>query len=98
MALNADIIEAVANGNFKNIGEMQIVNALGHQQRLQLLAEASTASQLERMNTLDPTEAAGIAKVVSSGLSEKLAELNGTIGASMQMIKGAQTTPPASGS
>ena len=55
------------------------------------------ANQLETLNTMGPAEAASTAKVLTSGLSEKLAELNGTIGASMQMIKGAQTTPPESG-
>ena len=44
MALNEDIIAAVANGNFKNIGEMQVVNALAHQNRVNVLAEASRQS------------------------------------------------------
>ena len=94
MALSEDIVAAVANSNFKSMAEMQLTNQLAHQQRLQILAESSLGTVLERMNTLDPTEAAGIAGVVSADLAEKIGELSGAVASAQQLMKGAQTTPP----
>lgn len=94
MALNSDIIEAVANYNFKANAERGTQNMDAHQQRLQLLAEASLAQQLNRMNSLDPAEAASISGVVSSDLAEKMGELSGAVANAQQLMKGAQTTPP----
>jgi len=97
MALNADIIEAVANYNFKSNAERATQNADAHQNRLQLLAEASLAQQLNKMNSLDPTEAAAISGVVSSDLAEKIGELAASVAAGQQLMKGAQTTLPETG-
>lgn len=97
MALNDTIIEAVANYNFKANTERQTVNADAHQARLFLLAEASLAQQLNRMNSLDPAEAASISGVVSSDLSEKIGELSAAVANSQQLMKGAQTTRPETG-
>jgi len=97
MALNSDIIEAVANYNFKANAERQTVNADAHQNRLMLLAEASLAQQLNKMNSLDPTEAAAISGVVNSDLAEKISELAGAVASSQQLMKGAQTTLPETG-
>ena len=47
MALNPDIIEAVANSNFKTMAEMQVTNSLAHQNRLNLIAESSLGTILE---------------------------------------------------
>ena len=97
MALNTDIIEAVANYNFKSNSERATQNMDAHQQRLQLLAEASLAQQLNKMNTLDPTEAASIAGVVSSDMAEKMGELSAAVANAQQLMKGAQTTLPETG-
>lgn len=94
MALNPDIIEAVANYNFKTNAERSSQNMDAHQQRLQLLAEASLAQQLNRMNSLDPAEAASISGVVSSDMAEKMGELSGAVANAQQLMKGAQSTPP----
>ena len=94
MPLNAEIVEAVANYNFKANAERQTVNADAHQARLFLLAEASLAQQLNRMNSLDPAEAASISGVVSSDLAEKIGELSGAVANSQQLMKGAQSTLP----
>jgi len=97
MALNDTVIEAVANYNFKSNSERATQNMDAHQQRLQLLAEASLAQQLNRMNSLDPTEAAAISGVVSSDLAEKIGELSGAVASAQQLMKGAQTTIPQTG-
>lgn len=97
MALNPDIIEAVANYNFKANAERQTVNADAHQARLFLLAESSLAQQLNKMNTLDPTEAAAISGVVSSDMAERISELSAAVANSQQLMKGAQSTNPETG-
>ena len=94
MALDQGVLDAVTNSNFKSVAEMGTINALGHQNRLNLLAEASLGQILNRMNSLDPTEAAAISGVVSSDLSEKLGELSGAVANAQQLMKGAQSTPP----
>lgn len=78
MALDASIIEAVSNANFKSMAELAVQNVLSHQQRLQILAEKSLAKSLESMDTTQTTEMDAGALV---------AQLQ-------QLMKGAQTTPP----
>ena len=97
MALSQEIIDAVANSNFKAMAEMQLTNQLAHQQRLQILAESSLGTVLERMNTLDPTEAAGVSGVVASDLAEVIGQLSGAVANAQQLMKGAQTTVPETG-
>ena len=78
MALNADIVEAVANANFKSMAELGMQNSISHQNRLQILAEKALAKSLESMDTTQATE-------VDAG---------GVIAQLQQLLKGAQTTPP----
>jgi len=91
MPLDESVVAAVANSNFKTSAERQVTNADSHQNRLQLLAEASLAQQLNRMNSLDPTEAASIARVNQSGVAEKLAVLAAAIAANKQLLGGADS-------
>jgi len=95
--LDPAVLAAVANSNFKTVAEMGTLNALAHQNRINVLAEASLGQILNRMNSLDPEEAAAIAGVVSSDLAEKLGELAGAIASSQQLMKGANTTQPETG-
>lgn len=108
MALDPGIIDAVANSNFKNIAEaasvglaqamaIQAQNLASHQQRIQVIAEASLSQQLNRMNALDPEEAASISKVEKSDTAKQISELGSQIAALQQMLKGAQTTLPETG-
>lgn len=92
--LDPGVLAAVANSNFKAAAEMGMYNALSHQNRLNLLAEASLGKILKNMNELDPEEAASIAGVVASDLSEKIGELSAAVASAQQLMKGAQTTPP----
>jgi hypothetical protein len=56
-------------------------NMLGHQQRLQILAEKSLAKSLESMDTTQATEM----------------DIGGVIAGMQQLMKGAQTTLPETG-
>lgn len=97
MALDPGVLDAVTNANFKSIAEQATINMLGHQNRLQLLAESSLGQILNKMNNLDPTEAAAISGVVSSDLSDKISQLSASVANSQQLMKGAQTTLPETG-
>jgi hypothetical protein len=97
MALDQGVLDAVTNANFKTIAEMGTLNALGHQNRLNLIAESSLGQILNRMNALDPEEAAAIAGVVSADLAEKIGELSGAVASAQQLMKGAQSTLPETG-
>lgn len=94
MPLDESIVSAVANSNFKTNSELASLNAISHQNRLQLLAESSLGLILERMNTLGPVEASAVHQVNNSNLASKLSELSAAISNTQQMIKGAQSTPP----
>ena len=97
MALDPGVLDAVTNSNFKTIAEMPTLNAIGHQNRLQMLAESSLGNILNKMNNLDPSEAAAISAVVSSDLSDKISQLAAAVASSQQLMKGAQTTPTETG-
>jgi len=92
MALDQGVLDSVVNANFKTLAEQVASNAAAHQQRLQLIAESSVGQILNRMNSLDPAEAASISTV-----NQKIAELGSQVAALQQMLKGAQTTPPETG-
>ena len=87
-------LEAVGNYNYKANAERATINADAHQNRIFALAEASLAQQLNKMNSLDPTEAAAVSKVTNSGLAEKMAQLSAAIASNQQFMKGAIMTPP----
>ena len=94
MALNESVLEAVANGNFKTVAEAATIDHLGHSKRLNLIAESSLGQILNRMNSLDPAEAASVAKVNASDLGAKMTELAGAVANAQQLMKGAGSTPP----
>ena len=94
MALDQGVLDGVTNANFKTLAEMQTVNILSHQNRLQMIAESSVGQILNKMNGLDPAEAASIGGVVRSDLGSEIAALGAAIASIQQQMKGAQTTPP----
>ena len=97
MALDQGIVDGVSLVNVKTLAEMQTVNILGHQNRLQMIAESSVGQILNKMNGLDPAEAASIGGVVRSYLSKDVAALGAAVSSIQQMMKGAQTTLPETG-
>ena len=92
--LDPGVLESVVNANFKTLAELVASNAAAHQNRLNLIAESSIGQIVNRMNTLDPTEAASISTVVRSDLAKAVADLGAAVGSIQMYMKGAQTTPP----
>lgn len=97
MALDQGVVDGVTNANFKTLAEMQTVNILGHQNRLQMIAESSVGQILNKMNGLDPAEAASIGGVVRSDLGKEIAALGAAVASIQQSLKGAQTSLPETG-
>jgi hypothetical protein len=97
MAIDAGMMDSVTNANFKILAESATQNMVSHQNRLNMLAESSLAQMLNKLNGLDPTEAAAVTKVSESGLAEKVAELGAAISSIQMSLKGAQTTLPETG-
>jgi hypothetical protein len=106
--LDESILQSVSNANFKTIAEAASVglsqalaiaaqNAAAHQNRINVLAEASLAAALKGANELDPEQAGAIAKVDKTDISKVLAELGASIAAIQQQLKGAQTSLPETG-
>lgn len=94
MALDPSIVESVANGNFKNFAEMGIVEAMGHQSRLNAIKEASIGQIVNRMNSVDPIEARALGSLARSAQPAE-AQANALAAALAQILtKAGQTTPP----
>jgi hypothetical protein len=95
MPLDESVVAAVANYNFKANSERATQNMDAHQQRLQLIAESSIGQIVNKMNSLDISEAVAVSKVASSDLAGKITALTAAVAANQQLIKGATGTPPA---
>jgi len=106
--LDDGVLNSVLNANFKAVAEATalIANRMNqdmaqHQAETTKLGIASLAQQLDRANTLDPTEAASIHGVVNSTLAAKIDELgtavNALLTSSQVNTKVAQSTPPETG-
>lgn len=95
--LDQGVLQATINANYKAMAEMQVTNALGHQNRMNAIFESSIGQIVNKMNTLDPTEAASVATVTEAGLAEAISQLGGAVAGIQQMLKGAQTTLPETG-
>ena len=101
MALDQGVVDGVTNANFKVIAETPAIvanvanqNLIAHQGHMFQIAEASIGQILNKMNGLDPAEAASISGVVRSDMGKDIAALGAAVAGLQQMMKGAQSTPP----
>ena len=99
-----ELISSVADANEKTVAEgpaqylvLAFGNAVAHQNRLNILAEAALGNMTRRMSELDPAEAASILKTTQGDLAAQLAALAASLAGSQQGAKTAQTTPPVTG-
>lgn len=101
-ALPDDIRESVASVNLKVLGEqtaalsnLAFANAVSHQNRMNVLAEAVVGRIAKDMAEVDPSESVAIQKLLSGNdLAQNLSALGSAIAQIQQLVKGAQTTPP----
>jgi hypothetical protein len=94
MALMEDVVQSVANSNFKNMAEMGVQNALSHQHRLNIMAETALGKVLDDMRTTSVPEGLGLAAAQRGDLSKQIMDLSAAVSAMQAQIKAGQTTPP----
>ena len=100
--LNETIVDAVATNNVKTIGEsashsmgLAFANAVAHQNRMNVIAEAAVGNIVKNLTEMDPGQAASILKTLSGNeVASQLSALLAAIASGQQQVKGAQTTPP----
>ena len=108
MALNADIVEDIANSNFKVVAGAAAVglsqalalaaqDAVSHQRAVNSIREVALGEMLGQRAGIDASEAVSTKKVAEADLARTIDELGSAIAALQQIIKGAQTTPPPTG-
>ena len=90
MPLQQDVVESVANSNFKNIAEgpTQIHNAImtemvASQRNMNAIREKSISRSLERMDVMNADEGPNVIGTWGS-----------VVAALQQIVKSAQSTPP----
>ena len=96
-------VEAVNVANVKTIAEMaawstaqSMKDHVSHAKRLDILAETYLARALKSADEVDPEQAAATLKLLTGNdLAAGLASLGTVIAQLQQVVKGAQTTPPA---
>ncbi len=89
MALNESVVEAVANANFKTLGEQVASNVASHQQRLQILAETSLARSIDHLNTTSVPEGMGSAAMQRGDLGKQIADLSASVSSMLVNLKSA---------
>jgi hypothetical protein len=102
MALNQDVVEAVANANFKTHAEggayflnLAMGDAVAHQRRTHVVAENANGTCVKNLIQIDPEEAVSISKVTTGNdLGQQIMQLAAALGAGQIGTKVAQTTPP----
>ena len=101
MALNQDIVESVANLNFKALADQAVIttnliaqNAASHQNRVNVLAEGALGNVMKNLTEFDVAESQAIATAVDSRLAPHLSSLAAAIASIQQNAKVAQSTPP----
>jgi hypothetical protein len=92
--LDPGVIESVINSNFKSLAEMGAINALSHQNRIQVLAEKALAKSLENMDTTDVPEGLGLSAAQRGDLAKQISDLAAAVASMQASIKGGQTVPP----
>ena len=99
MALNETVVEAVANSDFKVNSEIHTQDMVAHRNRILVLAENALAGQINRMLSMDVSQAVAIKQATTGHAAAESAMGSGLgMSAIQALIKGAQTVPPVTAS
>lgn len=98
MALDESVVAAVANSDFKTNSELHSQDLVAHRNRSWVLAENALAGQVNRMLSLNVEDAIAM-KQATTGHAGAENAIQSALGMSaiQGLIKGAQTTPPQTG-
>jgi len=97
------VVEAVSVSNIKTVAEMSawstaqaMKDHVAHSKRLDILAETYLARALKSADEVDPEQAAATLKLLTGNdLAQTLSSFGAVVAQLQQIVKGAQTTPPA---
>lgn len=103
MALSQDVVQSVAESNFKNLSDgaafavnLAYQDAVAHQRSVNSLREAALGAALKGLVELDPGEALSQVKALSGNdLGSTIVQLLASLASSQQQSKVAQSTPPS---
>lgn len=109
MPLPAEVIEAVAIADVKNLGEAPALaaaisshnavhaqsNYFAHSNRVNGMLEAAMARSIDLLQNVGPIEARSASQVATGhDVASQIAQMQASIAAGQQSAKTAQTTPP----
>lgn len=101
MAADQGIIDSVSNTNTKTFGDgpafyaqLAMSNAVSHQGRINVIAEAAVSSAVKKLLTITPDEAQADSTVSEGGLPSLITSLVSALASAQVSTKVAQTTPP----
>lgn len=106
MPLNEDVVQSVANENFKVAAggptfwtNMSMGDAVSHQRVVNGIREAAFGAMVKSLSEYDIAEALGYKHASSApvGAGERSMDLGAVVAALQQLIKTAQTTRPETG-
>ena len=104
MAADQGIIDSVSNVNTKTFGDgpsfyaqLAMGDAVSHQRRTQLIAEAGTSAAVKNLLTISPEQAQADATVSEGGLPGLITSLVAALASAQVQTKVAQSTPPETG-
>jgi len=98
-------VEAVNVANVKTVAEMaawstaqSMKDHVAHANRLNILAETYLSRALKSADEVDPEQAAATLKLLTGNdLAQTLSSFGAVVAQLQQIVKTAQTTPPATG-
>jgi len=107
--LESNVVDAVANSNFKNIAEagafyasLSMRDAVESQRRMSAIADQATGHLLKSYNDMDASEALALVKAntgfdrasQANDLAKVIEQLAAALASVQQFAKVAQSTPP----
>ena len=85
--------------NYKGITDIILTDNINHKRRVEGILEAGLTKNIEAIHSTSVSEAAGEASIMQAQVAPLLTTLgiaaNALVATAQQLMKGAQTTPPA---
>lgn len=96
--IDQSTFESINNTNFKALAEMGTINALQHQNRVNVIAEQGLAMFVKNMQEVDVLEAKASTQALSGhATADTLTQMGAVVSGIQQLVKAAQTTRPETG-
>ncbi len=94
MPLSPEMIQSVAEANYKAMAELGVQDTLTHRNRINVLAETALGKILGDLTTTDVPEGLGLAAAQRGDLSKQISDLAAAVASVQAYIKAAGNVPP----